>query len=60
MDVFKTAELWIEHQSRGETTLGTILIPMEDVTPDNVHGVYLLKKEQMEANYRNHFMYRWF
>ena len=42
--LLKTGELWIERQPRGEGVTATILIPIENVTADDLLGVYLFAK----------------
>ena len=42
--LMKSGELWVERQPRGETALETLVIPLEDVTTEDVLGVYLFTK----------------
>ncbi len=42
--LLKTGELWIERQPRGEVSPATLIIPVEDVTADDIPGVYLFMK----------------
>jgi len=42
--LLKTGELWIERQPRGEGVTATIVIPIENVTADDLLGVYLFAK----------------
>lgn len=42
--LLKTGELWVERQPRGEVSPATLIIPVEDVTADDIQGIYLFTK----------------
>ena len=42
--LLKTGELWIERQPRGDVSPATLIIPVVDVTSDDIQGIYLFIK----------------